>query len=53
MPRKWTNSKGVNVFNEKSIERNLKYIKKELGVFDNDRKTYKPKPKNQNKKGGK
>ena len=40
MPRKWENSKGVNVFNEKAIDRSLKYLKKELGLKE-ERKDYK------------
>lgn len=52
MPRKWTNSKGVNVFNEKAIDRNIKYIKKEVGLYD-DKKQYKPKNKKNKQKGGK
>lgn len=51
MPRKWTNSKGINVFSERTAQRSINFIKKEVNVpkEDDKKKQYKPRTKN---KGG-
>lgn len=46
IPRRWTNSKGVNVDSERSQTRAINFLKKEVGIVD---KKY-DKKKNYNKK---
>jgi len=48
MPRKWSNSKGINVFNEKAADRSIRYIAKEVMKKEEPIKKYKS---NYKKKG--
>lgn len=41
IPRRWTNSKGINFENERSETRAMNYLRKEAGIFtkkDNNKK---------------
>jgi len=51
MPRKWENSKGINVFTERSNQKTINYLKREIGL--QDKKDYKKPYKPKTKKGGK
>ena len=52
IPRKWTNSKGVNFDTERASARGINFLKKEVGIVskkDNEKKPSYKKPYNKSK----
>jgi hypothetical protein len=53
IPRKWTNSKGVNFDTERASARGINFLKKEVGIVskkDNEKKPSYKKPYNNKSK---